>query len=65
MEAIVKTRRVGGSVMATLPKNVVESLGIRDNELVRLDIKKPGKDFFGKLKGIGRFTRADKLDAHD
>ena len=65
METIVKTRKVGGSVMATFPKNVVEALDIKGNELLKVDVEKVGKGFFGKLKGIGKFTVQDELNTHD
>ena len=65
METIVKTRKVGGSVMATFPKNVVEALDIKGNELLKVDVEKVGKDCFGKLKGIGKFTVQDELNTHD
>ncbi|MBI2598305.1 MAG: hypothetical protein HYW50_03855 [Candidatus Diapherotrites archaeon] len=65
MEVLVKTRKVGGSIMALLPKNAVEELDIRGNELIKLEVKKLKKDFFGKLKGIGRFSAEDELSTHD
>ena len=65
METIVKTRKVGGSVMATLPKTIVDELNIKGNDLLKIDIKKVRKDFFGKLKGIGKFSIEDELGTHD
>lgn len=65
MQVIVKTRRVGGSVMATIPKHVVNALDIKNSEFLKVDIKKAGKDFFGRLKGIGRFSIGDELTTHD
>lgn len=29
--------------------------------MIKLDIKKVPKDFFGKLKGIGKFSQKDEL----
>jgi len=65
VETIVKTRKVGGSVMATFPKNVVEALDIKGNDLLKVDVEKVGKDFFGRLKGIGKFTSQDEMKTHD
>ncbi|MBI5553582.1 MAG: hypothetical protein HY917_02465 [Candidatus Diapherotrites archaeon] len=62
MEAIVKTRVVGGSVMTTIPKKMVNEMNIRGNELIRLNVKKINKDFFGRLKGIGKFTAEDEMN---
>ena len=62
MEVLVKTRKIGGSVVATIPKPVAEKEGIRGNEFVRIEIKKVKKSFFGKLRGIGPFTEKDELE---
>ncbi len=65
LEVIVKTRKIGGSVTATLPKAAVDELNIKGNEIIKLDIKKIEKDFFGKLRGIGSFSADDELKTHD
>lgn len=59
--AFAKTRAVGGSLIVTIPREIIEREGIRENELVEVDVKKPKKDFFGALKGIGSFTKEDEL----
>ncbi len=65
VETVVRTRKVGGSIMATIPKNAVDELDIRGNQLLRLKIKKAPKDFFGALRGIGPFLPEDESDSHD
>ncbi len=62
MEVLVKTRKIGGSIVATIPKPVVEKEGITGNDFVKLDVKKVKKSFFGKFKGLGPFTEKDELD---
>ncbi len=62
MEFLVKTRKIGGSIVTTIPKPVVEKEDIKENEFVKLDIKKVKKTFFGKLKGVEPFTEKDELD---
>ena len=62
MEFIAKTRKLGGSLVATIPKQAANSAGIRENQLIRLELHKARKDFFGAFKGIGHFTKADELD---
>jgi antitoxin component of MazEF toxin-antitoxin module len=57
-----KTKRVGGSIMVTLPKHVVDLLGLREGDLVQLNVELPRKDFFGALRGIGRFTEEDRAE---
>jgi bifunctional DNA-binding transcriptional regulator/antitoxin component of YhaV-PrlF toxin-antitoxin module len=63
--ALVKTRRVGGSLVVTLPKEVTESKGIKEGEIVEIIVKKLRIDGFGALRGIGPFTADDELKAHE
>lgn len=62
MEAITRTRRIGGSLVVTIPKEIVKEESLRENELVGVKIEKIKKDFFGAFKGIGPFTKEDELD---
>ena len=62
---LVKTRRVGGSLVVTLPKEVTESKGIKEGEIVEIIVKKLRIDGFGALRGIGPFTVDDELKAHE
>jgi len=64
-KALVKARKVGGSLVVSIPKEVTEQEGIREGELVEIDVHKARKDWFGSLKGVGRFSKEDELDAHD
>lgn len=65
METISKTRKIGGSLMVRIPKDLVKTMPIRDGELVKIKVEKIKKDFFGALKGVGKFTKEDELDTHD
>lgn len=65
MEALVKARKVGGSIMVHLPLEIVEHEGILPNELVRITIEKAHQDWFGKFKGVGSFSEEDELTTHD
>ena len=62
--ALARTRRIGGSIVVTIPKEATEQEGIRGGELVEIEIKKARKDWFGALEGIGRFSKDDELDTH-
>jgi antitoxin component of MazEF toxin-antitoxin module len=62
---LVKTRRVGGSIIVSIPKEATEQEGIKEGELVELVVTKAKKDWFGATKGIGHFTKEDELDTHD
>jgi len=62
---VVKTRRVGGSLMVTIPREVVEQEDIREGELLELEVRKAPRRFFGITPGIGPFTAEDKMRDHD
>jgi antitoxin component of MazEF toxin-antitoxin module len=63
--ALVKTRKVGGSIVVSIPKEATEQEGIREGELVEIQVKKAKKDWFGALKGVGSFSKEDEIDIHD
>ena len=60
MESVTKLRKVGGSIVATVPKNVVELEGLMPGQTVKISVKKIKKSFFGAAKGIGSFTKEDE-----
>ena len=61
--AYVTTRKIGGSLVVTLPKDIVNLIDIHVNETIKIDIDKTRPDFFGKCKGIGKFTEKDRLES--
>ncbi|MBI2576205.1 hypothetical protein HYV84_03255 [Candidatus Woesearchaeota archaeon] len=65
METIAKTRTLGGSLIVTIPKNVVEVEGLHADEVVAIDIKKVKKSYKGIMPGLGHLEPGDKLDTHD
>jgi len=58
---ITKTRKLGGSLIVTIPKPVVEEQGLVPNQLVKIEIYKLEKSGFGLFKNGGPFTKEDKL----
>ena len=64
MEILTRTRAVGGSLVVTIPKEVVDENSIKEGELVKIKVEKVKKDFFGVLKGVGPFTSEDELKSH-
>ncbi len=62
---LVRTRKVGGSIVVSIPKEATEQEGIREGELVELEVRKARKDWFGATKGVGSFTKKDELDTND
>ena len=51
-EAIVRAKKIGGSLVVTIPKKIVDLDKIEPNELVKIDIFKIKKDGFGMLKEV-------------
>ena len=58
---LTKTRKVGGSIVVTLPKELVKTQNIRENQYVEITVKKCRKDGFGIFKGMAPFTVEDEL----
>jgi len=63
--SVVKVRKVGGSLVVTVPKEIVESEGIREGEIVMIEVRKVKKSFFGAARGVGSFSAEDELTTHD
>jgi len=61
MKSLTRTRAIGGSLVVTIPKEVVKEEMLGENELVEIEVKKMKRDFFGALKGVGSFTEEDEL----
>jgi len=61
MKALTRTRAVGGSLIVTIPSEIVKEKSLTENEIVEIEVKRPKKDGFGILKGIGSFTKEDEL----
>lgn len=60
MEAIATTRRIGGSLVVTIPAEIVKEEQIEENQIVEIKIKKRRINGFGILKGINSFSRKDR-----
>jgi len=60
IKALARTRSVGGSLVVTIPSEIVKLKNLNENEVVQIEVEKVRKDYFGALKGIGHFTREDR-----
>ncbi len=49
----------------TIPKEIVREKCLNEGETIELEVEKPKKNFFGALKGIGSFTREDRMKDRD
>ena len=47
METISKTRKIGGSLVITIPRVIVEEQGLSENQAVKIKVKKLRKSGFG------------------
>jgi antitoxin component of MazEF toxin-antitoxin module len=63
MKAFVKAKRIGGSIMVRVPKEIVDAQSINEGTLVEIDVNRPRRDFFGALKGL-KMRKEDELDTH-
>ncbi len=63
--ALVRTRRVGGSLVVTLPKELVEEKRIREGEIIEIEVRKIRRDGFGVFRDISPFTTEDELRGHE
>lgn len=61
METLTKTRRIGGSLVVTIPKTIVEEEGLKEDQTVKINIAKVRKSGFGLFKELGHFTKEDKF----
>lgn len=61
MEVLTKLRKVGGSVMARIPKEVLEQESLHPGETVKLEVKKIKISGFGIFKGMRSFTKEDEF----
>ena len=63
--SVTKTRKVGGSLVVTIPKKLIDSKKIKEGELVEINVKKVKIDGFGAFRGLKSFRAEDELNAHD
>jgi len=62
LKSVSRIRSIGGSLVITIPKEIVKEKSLREGELIELELEKPKQNFFGALKGIGSFTRQDRME---
>ena len=63
MESLTKTRKIGGSIMVTIPKEIVENESLVEGEIVKISLEKVKKSGFGMFKGMRSFTKEDELNS--
>lgn len=58
-------RKVGGSLMVSIPKEIVEVEHISPGEIVEINITKIKKDWFGVFKGLKSLKKEEKICLHE
>jgi antitoxin component of MazEF toxin-antitoxin module len=61
---VQQAKKVGGSLMVRIPKEIAELEHIGPGELVEVDIHKARKDWFGAYPGLQPFTKEDRFRSH-
>ena len=54
---LARTRKAGGSLILTIPKEVRHSLGIEEDQLIEVDVTNPKVDFFGAIPKINSYPQ--------
>jgi len=52
MKTMVKAKRIGGSIMVTIPRDIVEKKSIREGSVFPIEVGEPETDLFGAFKGL-------------
>lgn len=64
-KATSEAKRIGGSLMVRIPAEAAAEEGIKEGDLVEIQVKKARKSWFGAYPGAGPMTREDEMDTHD
>lgn len=61
MKSLARTKKIGGSLMIRIPKEIVKEESIVEGELLEVSVEKVKISGFGILKGMRPFTEEDEL----
>lgn len=61
LKSVSRIRSIGNSLVVTIPREIVKEKGLIEGELIELEIERPAVEGFGALKGIGSFSREDRI----
>lgn len=62
INAVVRARAIGGSIVVRIPSEIVKEENIREGELVKIEVEKIRKSYFGALKGLKPYKRGKFSD---
>jgi antitoxin component of MazEF toxin-antitoxin module len=60
--ALAIAKKVGGSIMVRLPKEIVQQEDIHEGEMVELEVRKTRKAWVGATPEVSPFTHEDELE---
>ena len=58
-ETIQRAKKIGGSLMVRIPKDIVEHEHIQPGEAVKITIQKVRKDWFGAFKTLKPWNKQE------
>lgn len=61
---VQQTRKIGGSLMIRIPKDIIAMEQIDEGERVEIEIRKLKRDCFGILPRLTSLTKKEKIDIH-
>jgi len=64
VEIVATVRKVGGSLMLTIPKERADEEGIREGTMVTVRVQKRRQSSFGMFPGLGPWEHPEEW-AHD
>jgi antitoxin component of MazEF toxin-antitoxin module len=56
---ITRARKAGGSLILTIPKDIRNSLGIEEDQLLEVDVTNPKFDFFAAIPKLKPYNNAN------
>ena len=62
MQSLTRTRSIGGSLVVTIPKEIVREESLKEGELIKLEVEKVKKDGFGMFKDLRPFSDEDRME---
>lgn len=66
MSVLLKVRKVGGSMMTTIPMEEVKKWNLTNGDVLEAELKPAKRDMFGFAKGkLGPFTHEDRWNDRD
>ena len=57
VQTIQRLKKIGGSLMVRVPKEIVEIEQLHQGEVVQIEVKKVRKDWFGAFKGLRPYNK--------